>query len=221
MRENHQVRREAMVSRQIEGRGIRDRRLLAALREVPRERFVPENLAAYAYDDTPLPIAEGQTISQPYIVAAMIEAADVGPDDRVLEVGAGSGYAAAVLSRMAAQVFAIERHQALADAAEGRLADLGYGNVTVIAGDGSGGLPDHAPFDAILVAARGPEVPDALRRQLAPGGRLVIPVGGEKLQTLRRLTRTGEDEWISDDLGPVRFVPLVGAHGIAEGDTQP
>lgn len=122
---------------------------------------------------------------------------------------------------MAAQVFAIERHQALADAAEGRLADLGYGNVTVIAGDGSGGLPDRAPFDAILVAARGPEVPDALRRQLAPGGRLVIPVGGEKLQTLRRLTRTGEDEWISDDLGPVRFVPLVGAHGIAEGDTQP
>lgn len=221
MRENHQVRREDMVSRQIEGRGIRDRRLLAALREVPRERFVPENLAAYAYNDTPLPIAEGQTISQPYIVAAMIEAADVGPDDRVLEVGAGSGYAAAVLSRMAAQVFAIERHQALAAAAEGRLADLAYGNVTVIAGDGSGGLPDRAPFDAILVAARGPEVPDALRRQLAPGGRLVIPVGGEKLQTLRRLTRTGEDEWISDDLGPVRFVPLVGAHGIAEGDTQP
>src|SRR5690606_4176342 len=131
-------------------------------------------------DDRPLPIGEGQTISQPYIVAAMIEAAGIQPGDRVLEVGAGSGYAAAVLARMAGEVFAIERHEALADAARTRLAKAGYRNVTIIAADGSGGLPDRAPFSAILVAARGPRIPEALKRQLAIGGRLVIPVGGEK-----------------------------------------
>jgi protein-L-isoaspartate(D-aspartate) O-methyltransferase len=187
---------------------------------VPREVFVPENLAEFAYDDTPLPIEEGQTISQPYIVAAMIEAAEVEPGDRVLEVGGGSGYAAAVLSRLAGEVFTIERHKPLAAAAELRLARLGYGNVTVIAGDGSGGLPEEAPFDAILVAARGPEVPEALKRQLAIGGRLVIPVGGEEMQSLCRVTRTGEEEWTTDDLGSVRFVPLIGAHGLAEDGTR-
>ena len=213
-------RREAMVERHLAARGIRDPHVLAAFREVPREAFVPENLAEFAYDDGPLPIGEGQTISQPYIVAAMIEGAEVAPGDTVLEVGAGSGYAAAVIGRIAKRVFAIERHRALADAAELRLARLGYGNVTIVAGDGSGGLPEEAPFDAILVAARGPEVPQALKRQLKVGGRLVIPVGGEHVQKLCRVTRTGEDAWISDDLGAVRFVPLIGAHGLAEDGTR-
>ncbi len=210
-------RRDRMVERQIAARGITDRHLLQAMREVPREVFVPDNLAGFAYDDCALPIAEGQTISQPYIVAAMIAAAAIQPGGRVLEVGGGSGYAAAVLSRLAAAVFTMERHKSLADAAALRLARLGYDNVTVIAGDGSGGLPDEAPFDAILVAARSPEVPEALKRQLALGGRLVIPVGGEEAQSLRCLTRTGVEEWTSGDLGAVRFVPLIGTHGLAEG----
>jgi protein-L-isoaspartate(D-aspartate) O-methyltransferase len=208
--------RNRMVETQIEARGIVDPLLLQAMREVPREKFVPEALAEFAYDDTPLPIAEGQTISQPYIVARMIEAAAVRPGDRVLEVGTGSGYAAAVLARVAGQVFTIERHKVLADAAELRLARLAYGKVTVIAADGSGGLPEQAPFDAILVAARTHEVPEALKRQLAMGGRLVIPVGGEDVQALCRITRIGEAEWTSDDLASVRFVPLIGAHGLAE-----
>ena len=205
-----------MVAQQIEARGIRSPALLAAMRAVPREAFVPGEFAAYAYDDGPLPIGEGQTISQPYIVALMIAAARIEPGDRVLEVGAGSGYAAAVIGQIAAQVFAIERHRALAEAAGLRLAELGYANVTVIAGDGSGGLPGQAPFDAILVAARGPEVPEALKRQLKIGGRLVIPVGGEDMQALCRITRTGAEAWTSDDLGAVRFVPLIGEHGLAE-----
>jgi protein-L-isoaspartate(D-aspartate) O-methyltransferase len=209
-------RREAMVEQQIKARGIRDARLLQAMREVPREAFVPDGLTEFAYDDRPLPIGEGQTISQPYIVAAMIEAAGVRPGDRVLEVGAGSGYAAAVLARMAGEVFAIERHEVLADTAGTRLARLGCDNVTIITADGSGGLSDHAPFDAILVAARAPEVPEALKRQLAIGGRLVIPVGGEDVQTLCRITRSGEEEWTSDNLCPVYFVPLIGAHGLSE-----
>jgi protein-L-isoaspartate(D-aspartate) O-methyltransferase len=186
------------------------------MREVPREAFVPKHLAGFAWDDGPLPIGEGQTISQPYVVGAMIESAEVAAGDRVLEVGTGSGYAAAVLSRMARHVFTIERHEALASAARQRLEELGYSTVSVIAGDGSCGLPDEAPFDAILVAARAPVVPETLKRQLALGGRLVIPVGDEVVQTLRRIRRTGEDEWSSDDLGPVRFVPLIGAHGLAD-----
>lgn len=220
MADHRYDRRDDMVERQIAARGIRDPALLRAMREVPREVFVPENLAEFAYDDTPLPIAEGQTISQPYIVAAMIEAAGVSSGDRVLEVGAGSGYAAAVLSRIADEVFAIERHKPLADAAELRLTKLGYTNVTVIAGDGSGGLPDKAPFDAILVAARGPKMPAALKRQLKVGGRLIIPIGGEELQTLCRVTRTSEDEWISEELEQVRFVPLIGLHGVPEDGTR-
>jgi protein-L-isoaspartate(D-aspartate) O-methyltransferase len=212
--------REQMVQRQIAARGIRDPDVLRALREVPREVFVPENLREFAYDDAPLPIAEGQTISQPFIVATMIEAADVGPGDKVLEVGAGSGYAAAVLSRLAGEVFAIERHKALADAAELRLAQLGYGNVTIIAGDGSGGLADEAPFDAILVAARGPELPETLKRQLKVSGRLIIPVGGEDVQSLLCVTRNGEDEWTTHTLDQVRFVPLIGAHGVPEDGTR-
>jgi protein-L-isoaspartate(D-aspartate) O-methyltransferase len=220
MADNAFNRRDRMVEWQIAARGIGGAHLLQAMRDVPRESFVPEDLRAFAYDDIPLPIGEGQTISQPYIVAAMIEAAEVGPGDRVLEIGAGSGYAAAVLSRVAGQVFTVERHKPLAKAAELRLARLGYGNVTVIAADGSGGLPEKAPFDAILVAARGPEVPEALKRQLTVGGRLVIPVGGEDVQSLCRITRTGEAQWTRDDLGPVRFVPLIGAHGLAEDGSR-
>lgn len=210
------LRRRRMIERQLVARGIRDPRLLAAMDEVPREHFVPPELAEFAYEDGPLPIAEGQTISQPFIVAQMIEAAKVAPGDRVLEVGAGSGYAAAVLSRIVTQVFAIERHKPLADTAELRLARLGYSNVTIIAGDGSGGFPDKAPFDAILVAARSPEAPDMLKRQLKVGGRLVIPLGGEDVQSLCRITRTDAECWTTDDLGAVRFVPLIGRHGLAE-----
>jgi protein-L-isoaspartate(D-aspartate) O-methyltransferase len=200
-----------MVASQLEARGIRDARVLQAMRQVPREAFVPKNLIGLAFDDGPLPIGEGQTISQPYIAAAMIEAARIEPGDRVLEVGAGSGYAAAVISCLAGSVFTIERHEPLAFAAGERLARLGYGNVIVIAGDGCGGLPGEAPFDAILVAARAPAVPEALKRQLALNGRLIIPVGNDDVQMLRRLTRTAEHEWTSDDLGLVRFVPLIGS----------
>lgn len=205
------ARRKAMVSRQLQGRGIADRRVLDAMREVPREAFVPDHLMGFAYDDSPLPIGEGQTISQPYIVAAMIEAASIGPNDRVLEVGAGSGYAAAVLSRLAGQVIAIERHATLAEEARKRLARLGYDNVRIIAGDGSGGMPEEAPFDAILVAARARELPEALKRQLRVSGRLIIPVGSEAEQSLQRITRIANEEWTCDDLIPVRFVPLIGA----------
>jgi len=205
--------RRLMVERQLKARGIGNEHVLRAMGEVPRERFVPERLREFAYEDGPLPIGEEQTISQPYIVALMIEAADVAPGDRVLEVGAGSGYAAAVMSRIADEVYAIERHRTLAEAAQRRLLDIGYDNVAVIAGDGSLGLPDKAPFDAILVAAGGDKVPEPLKRQLAVGGRLVVPVGGETLQDLLCVTRTGEDSWSEDNLGGVRFVPLIGRHG--------
>jgi protein-L-isoaspartate(D-aspartate) O-methyltransferase len=208
-----QDERRRMVERQLKARGIANSRVLAAMDEVPRERFVPDRLREFAYEDGPLPIGEDQTISQPYIVALMIEAADVSPRDRVLEVGAGSGYAAAVMSRIADEVYAIERHETLAREAQQRLREIGYDNVVVIAGDGSLGLPDKAPFDAILVAAGGAKVPEPLKQQLAVGGRLVLPVGGETAQSLLCVTRTGEDEWSEDDLGGVRFVPLIGAHG--------
>ncbi len=206
---NMDKKRARMVDRQIRRRGIRDPHILDAFRTVPREAFLPEDLHEFAYDDGPLPIGEGQTISQPYIVAAMIEAAEIGPGDRVLEVGAGSGYAAAVMSRIAAQVFAVERHEVLARAACERVDALGYDNCTVRAGDGMKGLPDEAPFDAILVAARGIEVPSALRQQLKIGGRLIIPIGEETVQMLTCITRTAEDDWTSHDIAPVRFVPLL------------
>jgi protein-L-isoaspartate(D-aspartate) O-methyltransferase len=212
--------RSWMVERQLKARRISDPRVLAAMGEVPRERFLPEAMREFAYEDGPLPIGEGQTISQPYIVALMIEAAGIEPGERVLEVGAGSGYAAAVMSRIAERVFAIERHETLAAEAKRRVADLGYDNLTIIAGDGSLGLPERAPFDAILVAAGGDRVPEPLKRQLAIGGRLIVPVGGATLQSLMRLTRTGEDEWVEDDLGGVRFVPLIGAHGRWEEGRQ-
>jgi protein-L-isoaspartate(D-aspartate) O-methyltransferase len=206
--------REAMVERQIAARGIKGPHVLAAMRAVPREAFVPEHLAGFAYDDSPLPIEADQTISQPYIVALMIEAAGIGPGARVLEVGAGSGYAAAVIGRIAAGVIAIERHQELAALAAERMARLGYGNVRIVHGDGSAGMPGEAPFDAILAAASGSHVPEALKRQLSIGGTLVMPVGEPgAVQSLVKVTRTGEDSYRTDDLGPVRFVPLIGAEG--------
>ena len=170
-------KRARMVESQIASRGVRDPFVLEAMRRVPREVFVPPALEEFAFDDAPLPIGEEQTISQPYVVATMIESLGLDPDDRVLEVGAGSGYAAAVLGAIAKEVWAIERHAKLAEAAAERMETLGYGHVHVVVGDGTRGLPEHAPFDAILVSAGGPQVPEALLEQLADGGRLVIPVG--------------------------------------------
>lgn len=211
-------RRRSMVERQILGRGVRDERVLEAMRTVPREAFLPESLAELAYDDTPLPIEEEQTISQPYIVALMAEALELKPADRVLEIGAGSGYAAAVLSRVAREVYTVERHGSLAGLARERLRRLGYGNVQVLHGDGTLGWPEHAPYDAIVVAAGGPDVPRSLQEQLAPGGRLVIPIGSDpRTQELIRVRRTGPDQWEREDLGAVRFVPLVGAQGWHRG----
>jgi protein-L-isoaspartate(D-aspartate) O-methyltransferase len=208
------LRREEMVRTQLQSRGIRDARVLAAFREVPRERFVSARQAELAYEDAPLPIEEGQTISQPYIVAAMLEAAAIGPDDRVLEVGAGSGYAAAVLAHLARSVDAVERHPSLAALAAARLEQLGLDNARVTTGDGSLGLAAKAPFDAIVVSAGAPEVPHALLDQLAPGGRLVIPVGREpRSQELVLVVRTGDHEYERRSLGSVVFVPLVGAEG--------
>jgi len=208
------AQREAMVARQIEARGIRNPHLLRAMREVPREAFVPDRLAFDAYADSPLPIEADQTISQPYIVALMIEAAGVGPGGKVLEIGAGSGYAAAVIGRIAGSVIAIERHGALAALAAERMARLGYDNVAIVHGDGSAGMPEEAPFEAILAAASGSHVPEALVRQLALGGALVMPIGEPgAIQSLVKVTRTGEDDFAQEDLGPVRFVPLIGEQG--------
>ena len=213
--------RARMVETQIAQRGIRDEAVLAAMRAVPRERFVPESLAQHAYEDSALPIGEAQTISQPYIVAAMIEAAEVKPGDRVLEVGAGSGYAAAVLGRIADRVFAIERHRVLAEEAEQRIAELGYGNIELRVGDGTLGLPEEAPFDAILVAAAGPEVPPALKQQLAIGGRMVLPIGERGGQQLCVVTRTEADRCVEHILFPVAFVPLIGSQGWQEDGRRP
>lgn len=205
--------RDRMVDTQLAARGIRDSRVLQAMRTVPRERFVRAGLEEFAYQDAALPIEEGQTISQPYIVAAMIEAAAIGPDDHVLEVGAGSGYAAAVIGQIAARVFAIERHEALGRLARRRMAALGYDNVDIRIGDGTRGLAEEAPFDAILVAAGGPDVPSALRQQLALGGRLVIPIGGPGNQRLCKIRRIDAARFDKEDLGAVMFVPLIGAEG--------
>jgi protein-L-isoaspartate(D-aspartate) O-methyltransferase len=203
--------RENMVRHQIAARGVSDDRVLDAMRAVPREAFVPEELAEFAYEDTPLPIEAGQTISQPYIVALMIAAIQPGPQDRVLEIGTGSGYAAAVLSRVTGQVYTVERHEALVDLARRRLRTLGYGNVEVRHGDGSLGWPEHAPYDGIIVTAGGPHVPRQLRDQLAVGGRIVIPIGPDpRLQHLVRVTRVTHERFEEEQLGGVCFVPLVG-----------
>ena len=212
--------RAVMVERHLKARGIDDPLLLEAMGTVPREAFVPEHLQEFVYEDSALPIESGQTISQPYIVARMIELAEIKPGDTVLEVGAGSGYAAAVMSRMANKVFAIERHAALAKLAAARLKRLGYANAEIICADGTKGLPEEAPFQAIIVSAGGPHVPDALKRQLAIGGRLIVPVGEFGFQTLIRERRTGEDRFEEEDFGAVAFVPLIGEEGWAEPERE-
>ena len=211
--------RNAMVRAQLEQRGITDSRVLNAMATVPRHLFVPPEARAQAYGDRALPISDGQTISQPYIVALMAQALSLRPGDRVLEVGAGSGYAAAVLSRLAGEVYTIERWPALAEAAERRLHSLGYTNVHVFHGDGTAGLPAYAPFDGIAVPAAAPWVPRPLREQLGEGGRLVIPVGGRNEQLLLRLTRTNHRTH-TERLGEVRFVPLIGEHAWEPAQTE-
>lgn len=214
--------REEMVRWQIAGRGIEGAHLLAAMREVPREAFVPDDLALYAYDDSPLPIEAGQTISQPYIVALMIEAAQVAPGDKVLEIGAGSGYAAAMVGRIAKKVIAIERHAELAGLAAYRMKRLGYDNVVIVHGDGSAGWAEEAPYDAILASASGSHVPEIVLNQLAIGGVLVMPVGEpQSIQDLVKVTRVAEDDYRRQDLGAVRFVPLIGEQGWDEQGRRP
>ena len=208
--------REAMIDRTIRRRGLDDDALLAAFRAIPREEFISPDYAGHAYADAPLPIESGQTISQPYIVALTIDAAGIGPGDKVLEIGAGSGYAAAVIGQMAGQVIAIERHHQLVELARERMARLGYGNVRIFEGDGTRGCPAEAPFDAIVAAASGSHVPAVLVDQLKSGGRIVMPVGPRHLtQSLVKLTKRDDGTMDREDLGGVRFVPLIGEHGYA------
>jgi protein-L-isoaspartate(D-aspartate) O-methyltransferase len=221
---SRELERRQMVESQIRGRGITDGAVLRAMAAVPRERFVPAELAEQAYDDGPLSLELEQTISQPYIVALMAQALELQPGSRVLEIGTGSGYSAAVLARMvpAGKVFTIERHEQLATGAERRLRALGVANVSVRQGDGTLGWPEAAPFDAIVVAAGGPSVPPALVSQLAPGGRLVMPVGAsEHLQKLVRVRRAADGTIITEPLTDVRFVPLIGVQGWQRGPAGP
>jgi protein-L-isoaspartate(D-aspartate) O-methyltransferase len=203
-----------MVARQIAARGIEAESVLEAMRTVAREAFVPPSLAEAAYDDRPQPIGHGRTVSQPYIVAAMTAAARIKPGDRVLEIGTGSGYGAAVLSRIGREVYTVERVGDLAESARQRLEHLGFANVHVLEGDGTLGWRAHAPYDAIVVTASAPLVPAALLEQLAIGGRVVMPVGRSRTaQRLVRMTRTGDDDYETDYLEAVTFVPVIGAQG--------
>ena len=211
---DYAAEREAMVERQLSRRGISDPEILSAFRAVPREAFVSTEYAHLAYGDHPLPIEAGQTISQPYIVALMIEAAAINGRDKVLEVGSGSGYAAAVISRIASRVIGIERQHDLVEASRERLRRLEYDNVEIVEGDGTKGVPEKAPFDAILAAASGSHVPKTLVDQLASGGRLVMPVGQPGwVQKLVKVTKRGDGSLQQSDLGDVRFVPLIGEEG--------
>lgn len=207
--------RFAMVERQLRSRGIHDERLLTAMYKVPRHEFVGQESWKDAYADHPVVIGEQQTTSQPYMIAAMIQAAQIKQEDRVLEIGAGSGYQTAVLAELASQVFAVERYDSLADAAGKALERLGYRNVKVIAGDGSLGLPEAAPFNAIIVSAAAPRVPPALIEQLAPGGRLVIPVGDSQEQVVQLVQRDLNGYITLRTLEGCRFVPLIGQQGFA------
>lgn len=209
------VRRERMVATQIIGRGIRDERVLEAFRTVPREHFVPQELVSSAYEDRPLHIGHEQTISQPYIVALTLEALQLKGMETVLEIGTGSGYAAALLSCLAREVYSVERLENLATEARQRLAHLGY-PVHVRHGDGTLGWPEHAPYHAIAVAAGSPGIPPALTTQLAPGGRMVIPVRQDGTQLLLRVLRIPGDGLRTEPLEEVRFVPLIGAQGEPE-----
>lgn len=210
--EDFDILREEMVRNQLQRRGIADTKVLEAMRRVPREAFVPDEMKEFAYQDSPLPIGTGQTISQPYIVALMAEALELKTDDRVLEIGTGSGYAAAILNFIAKEVYTVERYANLAREAEYKFRTLGYNKIHVVHGDGSLGWPEYAPYDAIVVTAGGPHVPQPLIDQLAEGGRLVIPIGPTpREQRLVRVRRVSKDATEQDDLGLVRFVPLVGA----------
>jgi protein-L-isoaspartate(D-aspartate) O-methyltransferase len=206
------VRRANMVDEQLRRRGIRDERVMQAMGKVPRETFVSPEFHGQAYADAPLPIGQGQTISQPYMVATMLEALEVAPSDRVLEVGSGTGYEAAILGELAAEVWTIERHPELAERAQQILGSMGYSNVHVVLGDGSVGLAERAPFDRILVAAGAPQVPEALTAQLSVAGILVVPVGSRTEQHLDVVRRTSEGTTASSRV-LCSFVPLVGEQG--------
>ncbi len=206
-----------MVDEQVRGRGIADERLLAAMASLPRHLFVPAPVRAQAYEDHAVPIGFGVTISQPFVVAWMTDALELVGDERVLEVGTGSGYQAAVLARLAREVYTVERVPVLARRARFALRVLGLDNVHVLVGDGSVGLPTHAPFDAIVVTAAAPSVPHELVAQLAPGGRLVVPVGGAAVQSLRVIRRDDDGTLAASDRGGVMFVPLVGERGFHDG----
>jgi protein-L-isoaspartate(D-aspartate) O-methyltransferase len=204
--------RRLMVEKQLRGRGIHDERVLAAMLLVPRHQFVPPELEEQAYEDHPVSIGENQTISQPYMVAMMTQELMLEPADIVLEIGSGSGYQAAVLSRLASFVYTVERRQRLACLAYATLRGIGYQNIAVLCGDGSRGLPQNAPFDAIIVTAGAPAVPDTLVEQLADNGRLIIPVGDKMFQTCKRITKRG-DRYETTDLTSCVFVPLIGRYG--------
>jgi protein-L-isoaspartate(D-aspartate) O-methyltransferase len=204
--------RARMVERQLRERGIEDERVLEAMGNVPREIFVPPRMRHRAYADSALPIGEEQTISQPWIVAAICQAMELNGDERALEIGTGSGYSTAVLARLAAEVVSVERHESLAQAARGALAEIGASNVELLVGDGSRGVPERAPFDAIAVHATAPAPPPALIEQLANGGRLVIPIAMREADMLTVLRRSG-DELKVEPIGPCRFVPLIGEEG--------
>jgi protein-L-isoaspartate(D-aspartate) O-methyltransferase len=206
--------RASMVERQLRRRGIGDQRVLAAMGEVPRERFVPQPQRRLAYSDSALPIGEGQTISQPWIVAAICQALELTGSERVLEIGSGSGYSAAVLARLAAEVIGIERHESLAVEARRALARIGVRNVELLVGDGSRGLPERAPFEAIAVHATAPAPPRTLLGQLADGGRLVVPIAADRADLLTAFHRDG-DELRREEIGPCRFVPLIGEEGFS------
>lgn len=208
--------RERMIDRQIAARGLDDPLLLDAFRAVPREQFLGGNHADYAYQDSPLPIESGQTISQPYIVALTIYAAGIQPGHKVLEVGAGSGYAAAVIGQIAGTVIAVERHHELVELAQVRMRRLGYRNVKIVEGDGTLGWPEEAPFDAIVAAASGSHVPQSWIAQLKPGGRIVMPIGDpHSVQSLIKVIKDEDGTLRRENLGGVRFVPLIGAEGFS------
>jgi protein-L-isoaspartate(D-aspartate) O-methyltransferase len=211
--------REKMVREQLESRDITQPRVLEAMRQVPRHLFVPADLDHLAYRDGPLPIGRDQTISQPYIVALMTQSLMLNGDETVLEVGTGSGYQTAILCELCKQVYSLERDQLLADRAAARLAELDYDNLEIYVGDGSQGLPDMAPFDAIIVSAAAPSIPGPLRTQLADGGRLILPVGSRENQTLERVWRTG-DVWHIERIAPVMFVLLYGRYGFSASSDQ-
>jgi protein-L-isoaspartate(D-aspartate) O-methyltransferase len=218
--EDHERDRERMVRMQIEARGVRDSRVLEAMRAVPRHLFVPGHVIGSAYRDAPLPIGQGQTISQPYIVALMTELLELKGEEKVLEIGTGSGYQAAILGQLAAQVITVERIPQLAQEASELLAQLGYDNVHIKVGDGTLGWPDDAPYDAVIVTAASPQIPEPLKGQLTDGGRLVAPVGPRWTQELVRVRRRG-DRYHSETLLGVAFVPLIGEHGWQErGDIR-